>query len=222
MWKLTLTTFNVVLGHQRLLFRDFLWFFFFRFFFFFNPTYRPTQYQEMHSTLNQKKGGWPSTKWDSFTPRKYKINLIRSFTYRCYQICFSSSLLQSALNDLRKLPLQNGYPQGIINFNIKWFAGTKPQQARWPCTYGSEEGCYYSVTLFRLSPSNQISKRLKSCIYQFYSSVNLKIFFSKHCRKCFSSYKDRLNRLLLELSVIFTLVKLSDGSMTERLNTSSP
>ena len=58
------------------------------------------------------------TKWDSFTPRKHKINLIRTLTYRCYRICSSASLLQSALGDLRKLLLQNGYPQGIITYNI--------------------------------------------------------------------------------------------------------
>ena len=58
------------------------------------------------------------TKWDSFTPRKYKINLIRSLTYRYYRLCSSGSLLQSALNDLRKLLLQNGYPQGIINYHV--------------------------------------------------------------------------------------------------------
>ena len=43
------------------------------------------------------------TKWDSFTPRKYKINLIRTLTYCCLRICSSSSLLQSALNDLKDL-----------------------------------------------------------------------------------------------------------------------
>ena len=26
-------------------------------------------------------------KWDSFTPHKYKINLIRTLTYRCFRIC---------------------------------------------------------------------------------------------------------------------------------------
>ena len=51
------------------------------------------------------------TKWDSFTPRKYKRNLIRSLIYRYYRLCSSGSLLQSALNDLRKLLLQNGYPR---------------------------------------------------------------------------------------------------------------
>ena len=52
-------------------------------------------------------------KLDSFTPRKYKINLIRTLTYRCFRICSSASLLHSAIQDLRKLLLQNGYPQGI-------------------------------------------------------------------------------------------------------------
>ena len=34
-----------------------------------------------------------STKWDSFTPRKYKVNLIRTLTYRCLRICSKSTLL---------------------------------------------------------------------------------------------------------------------------------
>ena len=49
------------------------------------------------------------TKWDFFTPRNYRINVIRSLSYRCYRLCSSGSLLQSALNVLRKL-LQNGSP----------------------------------------------------------------------------------------------------------------
>ena len=29
------------------------------------------------------------TKWDSFTSRKYEVNLIRNLTYRCFRICSS-------------------------------------------------------------------------------------------------------------------------------------
>ena len=47
------------------------------------------------------------TKWDSFTPRKYKINLVRTLAYRCLRICSSSSLLQSTLFGLKKTLLQN-------------------------------------------------------------------------------------------------------------------
>ena len=46
-----MVTFNVVLGNLGLLFQDFFTFFFF------NPTDRPTQYQETHSTLKEKKKG---------------------------------------------------------------------------------------------------------------------------------------------------------------------
>ena len=38
------------------------------------------------------------TKWDSFTPRKYKVNLIRTLTFRCFRICSSPSLLRSCLD----------------------------------------------------------------------------------------------------------------------------
>ena len=42
------------------------------------------------------------TKWDSFTPRKYKVNLIGTLTYRCrLRICSKSTLLQSTLSDLK-------------------------------------------------------------------------------------------------------------------------
>ena len=118
--------------------------FFFRFFFFFQSN-RPTDPISWGNAFDakRKKGRWPYTNWDSFTPRKYKINLIRTFTYRCYQerisCCYqifsSSSLLQSALNDLRKLPLQNGYPQGIINFpSNDLLERNRNKQSRWPCT----------------------------------------------------------------------------------------
>ena len=33
------------------------------------------------------------TKWDSFTPRKYKVNLIRTLTFRCFRICSIRHLL---------------------------------------------------------------------------------------------------------------------------------
>ena len=54
-------TFNVVLWYQGLLFRDFLLILFLGIFFVFFcfQSHRPTQYQETHSTLNEKKSGWP-------------------------------------------------------------------------------------------------------------------------------------------------------------------
>ena len=51
MWMLS---FNVILGYQGLLFRDFLWFFFSFFFFRYD---QPTQYQETHKQQKKKNRG---------------------------------------------------------------------------------------------------------------------------------------------------------------------
>ena len=59
-----------------------------------------------------------STKWDSFTPRKYKINLVRTLVYRCIRICSSPRLLQSALDDLMRILLLNGCPMGTVKHHV--------------------------------------------------------------------------------------------------------
>ena len=58
------------------------------------------------------------TKWDSFTTRKYKINLIRTLTYRHFHICSDDQTLNSSLIELKRLLTKNGYPSGVINFHI--------------------------------------------------------------------------------------------------------
>ena len=74
------------------------------------------------------------TKWDSFTPRKYKVNLIRTLTFRCFRICWSPSLLRSCLDELRKLLLQNGYPSGVNNYNINDVLNRQQNRPRNPTT----------------------------------------------------------------------------------------
>ena len=53
------------------------------------------------------------TKWDSFTPHKYKVNLIPTLACRCFRICSSPTFFQFTLSDFRKL----GYPQRFIIYN---------------------------------------------------------------------------------------------------------
>jgi len=134
------------------------------------------------------------TKWDSFTPRKYKINLIRTLTYRCFRICSSASLLHSAIQDLRKLLLQNGYPQGIITYNVNDVLNRHRNKPDTPVSTVPKKDVI--ILLPYLGFSNvQITKRLKSCVSNFYSFVNLKIIFQNTRRiKSFFPYKDRLNR----------------------------
>ena len=53
---------------------------------------------------------WLPVLEQQLTPKKYKINLIGTLSFRCYRICSSPLSLQSSLHDLRKLLFKNGYP----------------------------------------------------------------------------------------------------------------
>ena len=129
------------------------------------------------------------------TPRKYKINLIRSLTYRYYCLCSSGSFQQSALSDLRKLLLQNGYPQGIINYHINDVLNKKRQHQHSNSVSTVSKKDIVILLPYLGLQSNQDAKRLKSCVYKFYSCVNLKIvFLSTRYIKSFFPYKDRINR----------------------------
>ena len=134
------------------------------------------------------------TKWDSFTPRKYKINLIHSLTYiSLLPSLFICLLTTICPQDLPKLLLQNGYPQGIINYHINDVLNKNRHQHSNPLSTVPKE---YIILLPCLGlQGNQVAKRLKSCVHKLYSCVKLKITFQNTRRiKPFFPYKDRINR----------------------------
>ena len=137
------------------------------------------------------------TKWDSFTPRKYKINLIRTLTYRCFRICSSASLLQSALNDVKKLLSRNGYPPGIVTYNMNDVINRHQNRPKDPITTVPKKEIFIVLPYLGFQ-SKVIKQQLKSCIYKFYGCFDLKIIFRNTRRiKSFFPYKDRLNRSLM-------------------------
>ena len=78
----------------------------------------------------------------------------------------SQLLLQTALDDLTKL-LQNGYPQGIINFHVNDELDRNRRS---------------KTALYLWFFSNQlISKRFKSCIDQFHWNYCLVVTQPNHC-----------------------------------------
>ena len=83
-------------------------------------------------------------------------------TYRYLRLCSSGSLLQFFLNDPRELLLQNGYPQGIINYQINDVLNKARHQPNSPL----------STDIVFLLPClclqrNQIARRLRPCLYKF-------------------------------------------------------
>ena len=58
------------------------------------------------------------TRWDAFTARKHKINLVRCLTNRAARIC-SPQRLDEELDCIRKIFANNGYPLHVVNRTIR-------------------------------------------------------------------------------------------------------
>ena len=120
------------------------------------------------------------TKWDSFTPRKYKINLVRTLAYRYIRICSSPRLLQFTLDDLKRILLLNGYPMGTVKYHINDVQTVRKKKV-------------LIVLPFLGHHSKHLTKELRSCINKFYGIFNLKIVFQNTRKiKSFFPYKDKL------------------------------
>ena len=113
------------------------------------------------------------TKWDSFTPRKYKINLIRTLTFRCFRICSSPSLLSSSLDELRKLLLQNWYPSGVLNYNINDVLNRQQNRPKQPITTVPKKEVLLILPYLGSQSRIRLTKQVKVCINKFYGCFDL-------------------------------------------------
>ena len=123
------------------------------------------------------------TKCESFTPRKYKMNLICTLTYRCLRICSSSSFLQSALFDLKKTLLRNGYPRGVLCYNINHVLSRQKNKSAELIATVPKKDVIFVLPILDLdldldSQSEVLVRRAKSCVSKFYGFVNLRVIFN--------------------------------------------
>ena len=61
------------------------------------------------------------TKWDSYTPTKYKRNLINNLLHRAHQICSSFTLLHKEFNQISLVLGKNDHPKNFLNKHINRF-----------------------------------------------------------------------------------------------------
>ena len=52
-------------------------------------------------------------RWESFSPRKQKMNLIATLVHRALMICTKNKLKQK-IDFIKKILLDNGYPEDIV------------------------------------------------------------------------------------------------------------
>ena len=108
--------------------------------------------------------------------------------YCCLRICSSPCLLQSALDDLKRHLSRNGYPRGIISYNMNDVVNKHRNKPKDIITVPKKE--IFIVLPYLGIQSKIVTQQLKSCIYKFYGCFNPKIIFRNTRRiKSFSPIK---------------------------------
>ena len=118
------------------------------------------------------------TKWDSFTLRKYIINLVCTLAYRCIRICSSPRLLQFALDDFKRILLLNGYPMGTVKYHMNDAIDKHQNKPKDPVQTVKKKEVLI-VLPFLGHHSKHLTKQQRSCINKFYGIFNVKIVFQK-------------------------------------------
>ena len=133
------------------------------------------------------------TKWDSFTPRKYKINLINTLLDRFWKICSNETLFNIETNYLKDLLMKNGYPSGVINYNIRNFIN-KRKNGTDDATKEGPEKLNITLTLpFIGYQSLILKKRIRNLISKFCGGIQVNVIFrNRFTIGCNFNFKDRL------------------------------
>ena len=65
------------------------------------------------------------TKWNSFVPRRFKINLINCLLDCCYRICSSYEIICDEFEQIKTMLSINGYPKHVLDKCIREFFNRK-------------------------------------------------------------------------------------------------
>ena len=130
-------------------------------------------------------------RWESFSPRKRKTNLIATLVHRALMICTKNKLKQE-IDFIKKILLDNGYLEDIvlkhISKKIAQFSTAKP--------FGPEKCPVYLRAPWIGSASQQLEHHVKSAVQNCYGAVSPRLIFSSQCmlpaakRMCYLPIKE--------------------------------
>ena len=93
-----------------------------------------------------------------------------------------------------ELLLQNGYPAGVVNYNINDVLNRKQNKPKNPTTTVPKKKTILVLPYLGVQ-SKIVTKQLKICMNKFYGCIDLRVIFQSARRiKSFFPYKDKINR----------------------------
>ena len=120
------------------------------------------------------------SKFDSFTPMKYKENLIATLINRGYKLCSSFLAFDNECNFLKSILTKNGYPLFLIEQQIRKVVNKlyTPFGEETLASQNVPKAVVYFPTQFLGPVSDTVSKKLHELMGDFYPQISLRIVCS--------------------------------------------
>ena len=118
------------------------------------------------------------TNWYSFTPRKYKINLVKTLLSRAWDICSTYELFDHDVKVIKNNLIKNQYPEAIIDPIVKKFIASKMENRDIQPTVATVEKKEVLVILpYHGKLSSKLFMQLKKLLSLTYPQVSLQLIF---------------------------------------------
>ena len=115
------------------------------------------------------------TRWDSFSPTRYKTGLIGILVDRAQRIC-SPCKLAAEINRIKDILRENGYPDRVIDYHVsRKLHGHTATPA-----FGPKRCPIYLKLPWRGKASQKFEKQIKQAVSGAFPSVEARVVFTTH------------------------------------------
>ena len=132
-----------------------------------NNIFSTSWYRKSSNTLN-------FTRWNSFGPQKYKINLIYTMVNRLLKICSNKENLHRDIAELKNSLYRSGYPFKIVENTIFRALNKKPLK-----NLIAERQKLYLGIQFVNNKSVEFSRKLSKTIQKYFGFIEISTYYRK-------------------------------------------
>ena len=120
------------------------------------------------------------SKFESFTPLKYKEGLIGTLVHGVYKLCASFKSFDTEVNFLKSVLSKNGYPSELIGKQIKKVLNKlyTPFGKEKPSIQTVPKATVYFPTYYLGASSAAVSSKLNELLAEFYPQVSLRMVYT--------------------------------------------
>ena len=141
-----------------------------------------------------------TTKYDSFTPHKYKSNLVTILIYRAFRLSKDYFTFHTDLEFITNILCKNGFPLNYVQRLTKQFLNKIFTTPKINVSTVPKDTIFVKLP-FLGSSSYILKRKITELVIRHYTTVDVKFIFTNHNIGSFFNFKDKVPQTLRSMVV---------------------